>query len=77
MEKKGNLLTQMAIISDLLEKANMVSENTVVKFDLEETEYAKLLDFFITRAKIKLDRLSDTFNVEIGTVSFVFSKNSA
>ena len=77
MEKKGNILTQMAIISDLLENVNMVSENVRVVFDIKDKEYNRVLDYFMKSAKIKLDKSSDTFNVEIGKVSFVFSKSNA
>jgi len=76
METKGNILTQMAIISDLFEKANMMSENTVVRFDLGDKEYRRLLKLIIEKANIKLNQVDDTFNVEIGPVSFVFSKSN-
>ena len=77
MENKGNILTQLAIISDLLEKSNMMPENTVVRFNLGDQEYSRLLKIMIEKTKIKVNQVDDTFNVEIGTVSFVFSKSSA
>jgi hypothetical protein len=77
MEKKGNILTQMAIISDLLENVNMVPDTIRVVFDVQDKEYNRLLDYFMKSAKIKLDKSSDTFNVEIGKASFIFSKSSA
>ena len=39
MEKKGELLNQLAIISDLLEKLNTNTESTTIVLNLKEEEF--------------------------------------
>jgi len=41
MEKKGDLLNQFAIISDLVEKVNMEFENSTMVFELSDNEFVK------------------------------------
>ena len=41
MEKKGELLNQLAIISDLLEKANINSITQTIMFELDENDFQK------------------------------------
>ena len=42
MEKKGEILNQLAIISDLMENANIVSQTNEVIFTLPESEYNRI-----------------------------------
>ena len=41
MEKKGELLNQLAIISDLLEKLNTNTESKTIVLNLKEEEFLK------------------------------------
>jgi len=79
MEKKGNILTQLALISDLFERANMnpSTVSTVLKVDQEE--YTRLSALFSKKAHAKWNVHNDTFKVKIGVVEYVFTlnKNSA
>ncbi len=78
-DKKGDILTQMAIIADLLEKANLESENIDVIFNVNESEFNRLFNLMSKKAKMNLSKVDDTFSVKIENVEYVFSisKNSA
>ena len=41
MEKKGELLNQLAIVSDLLEKLNIDTESKTIVLNLKEEEFLK------------------------------------
>lgn len=76
MEKKGEILNQLAIISDLLENVNLESETTTVVFILEETIFNNMFEKFSKKTKIKSKELEDTFSVKIGEINFIFNKSS-
>lgn len=72
-DKKGDLLTQMAIIADLLERANLDSKNVDVIFDVDENEFDRLFEMMSKKAKMNLSKVNDTFSVKIENVEFMFS----
>jgi len=75
MEKKGDLLTQLALISDLFERANMESEDTSVVFIITSDESNRLFNLISKKANTKLIKTDDTFSVKIGVVEYVFTTN--
>jgi hypothetical protein len=77
MEKKGEIINQLAIISDLLENVNLESETTTVVFILEETIFNNMFEKVSKKTKIKSKELEDTFSVKIGEINFIFNKSSA
>lgn len=82
MEKKGEILNQLAIISDLLENANLESESKSVIFILKREEFDKIFDKVVKKTKVKFDTAEQTFTVKIGEIDFIFTmsksnKNSA
>ncbi len=78
MEKKGNILNQLAIISDLLEKANMESTETSVVFNMERAEFNRLYNIIYINAKNKTDKPpKNVFQVKIGNITMIFNTNSA
>jgi len=78
MEKKGEILNQLAIISDLLENANIESETTSVVYILNETEFNKMFSKIVKKTKVKSE-VDTTFSVKIGEIEFIFtlSKSNA
>lgn len=76
-EKKGDVLTQLALISDLLEKVNMQASDTGVFFVIDREEFNRIFDLISQKAKIKLDQVNDRFSVQIGMVEYVFSINKS
>jgi len=77
MEKKGEILTQMALISDLFERANMVSKNTSVIIMVTEDEFDRLFNLIIKKANLNLNKAEDRFSVKIGMVEYIFTLNKS
>jgi len=75
MEKKGNILTQLALISDLFEKANMLPSNISTTLSVGDEEFTRLFKIFSEKAHTKLEVINDTFTVKIGIVKYIFSLN--
>lgn len=76
-DKKGDILNQLAIVSDLLEKVNVESVNTTAFFELTEEEFNRILEYVNEKYGGRVeDDDSGTFSIVIGEIPFVFSKNS-
>jgi hypothetical protein len=76
MEKKGDLLNQFAVISDLIEKVNMDFKNGTLVFELNNVEFNKTYDYISKKQNNKKTKPSNTFMVKMGNVDIVFNKNS-
>ena len=61
MEKKGDVLNQLAIISDLLEKINLDTLSTTIIIELNKVEFEKP---------------KDTFSITIGNADIVFNTSN-
>lgn len=77
MEKKGEILNQLAIIADLLEKVNMENLFTTVTFEMEEKDFNEMFKKITKKAKVTSTDLDNIFSVKIGQIDFIFNKNSA
>jgi uncharacterized protein YfaA (DUF2138 family) len=76
-EKKGDLLNQLAIISDLLEKVTITTKNTTAFFEVDEKEFDKIINYLNKRYEGMVeDDGGGTFSILLGDINFVFSKNS-
>ena len=73
MEKKGEILNQLAIISDLIENVNLESKSRSVLFILNKTEFNKMTGIIVKKTKVKYDDSNQTFSVKIGEVEFIFT----
>lgn len=76
MEKKGDLLNQFAIISDLVEKVNMEFENSTMVFELSDNEFIKTYEYISRRQNKKKLKPSTSFTVKMGNVDIIFNKSS-
>ena len=72
MEKKGEILNQLAIISDLLENANLETKEKSVLLVLEKKEFDKMYNVIVKKTKVKSNEIDTTFSVKIGEIDFVF-----
>lgn len=77
MEKKGELLNQLAIISDLLENMNTNSETITLIIQQNKEEFEKSFAEVQKKYGIKTDKPDDKFLITIGFVDIVFSMNNA
>lgn len=76
MEKKGDLINQLAIISDLLEKANIISQSINITFELENTQFLSVLDILQIKNGNFIDKTINTITVTIGVVDITFNKSN-
>ncbi len=76
MEKKGDLLNQLAIISDLIENinTNMVSSTIIIEQDKEN--FDRTFKEVQKKYGIKTEQPDDNFQITIVFVDIVFNKNS-
>ncbi len=77
MEKKGDLFNQLAIISDLLEKANIESKSQTIILELPEKEFYRIYKIVESKVRFITGKPQDTFNVRIGDVNIVFNMSNA
>ena len=75
-EKKGDILNQLAIISDLLEKINIEARNASVLLEVNEEEFDRVRNYISVKQKVETDNDESVFAIVIGDIDFVFSKNS-
>jgi len=76
MEKKGDLLNQLAIISDLCEKMNSDTISRTLIFEMNESEFLKTFDLMQKKYGRKMDKPKDSFTITIGTVDIVFNMSN-
>jgi hypothetical protein len=76
MEKRGEILNQLAIISDLLEKINLEGENKTVIIDLNKKEFEKIYKLIISKINIGKTDINNRFSVKIGEIEFVFNMSN-
>ena len=77
MEKRGEFLTQIAIISDLLENVNLNAISKTVILDVYKTEFERVKTLMKNKKAISGD-LVDVFKftIEIGEITIVVSTNN-
>ncbi len=76
MEKKGDVFNQLAIISELLEKANLETRNQTIILEVPEPEFYRIYKMVETRGRFMSDKPKNTFNVKIGNVNIVFNMSN-
>jgi hypothetical protein len=76
MEKKGEILNQLAIISDLLEKINLETSSTTLVIELSNVEFDKTFEIIKKKYNRKIDNPLNTFTITIGNVDIVFNTNN-
>ena len=76
MTKKGDLLNQLAIISDLLEKINLETETSGIFSSLTDEKFDEVKNYLVEKTKTppNLHNNEKTMYVYIGDVQIVFSK---
>jgi hypothetical protein len=76
MEKKGDLLNQLAIISDLLEKLNANTESKTIVLNLKEEEFLNAFNVIQKKYGRRIEKPETTFSISIGEVDIVFNMNN-
>jgi hypothetical protein len=76
MEKKGEIINQLALISDLIEKVNLEFKSNTLVFDLEENVFYQTFEYITKKQNLRKSKPDKTFTIKIGVVDIVFNKNS-
>jgi len=76
MERKGDLLNQLAIISDLIEKLSIQTVSSTVVLELSNEEFNYSFDFIQKKYGRKMDKPDGSFSITIGFVDLIFNKSS-
>lgn len=76
MEKKGDVLNQLALISDLLEKVNLEVNSSTIIFNLSKEEFDKIFGLVQKKYDKKTDKPKNTFTITIGQVDIIFNMNN-
>jgi len=77
MEKKGDLLNQLAIISDLLENMNLETKSVTLVINTDDAQFNHLFEYVQKKYGKKIDEVNDTFTITIGFVDIIFNKSNA
>ena len=77
MEKKGELLNQLAIISDLVEKINATTHSKTIVLELSNLEFKRVFEDIQRKYPMKMDKPKNSFTIKIGEVDIVFNTNNA
>ncbi len=77
MEKKGDLINQLAIIADLIEKTNLDATSNTLVFELNKDAFFETFDYISRKQNGRMSKPDKTFTIKIGEVDIIFNKNSA
>lgn len=77
MEKKGELLNQLAIIADLVEKVNVSSKHNTLVIELNEEEFNKTFIYVNSKYGRTMKTPKNTFMINFGVLDVVFNKSNA
>lgn len=76
MEKKGELLNQLAVISDLIENLGVDTKSQTLIFELSKVEFEKSFDLIQKKYGRKMETPKDSFTITIGMVDIIFNTSS-
>lgn len=76
MEKRGDILNQMAIIVDLIEKVNMEITSSTMVFELDTEEYYRVYNYVREKYNSKVDTPTKTFTIKLGDVDIIFNMSN-
>lgn len=76
MEKKGELLNQLAIIVDLIENINANTNSSTIVFELSKMEFDRVFEYMEKKYDRRTSKPKNSFNITIGAVDVVFNTSS-
>ena len=76
MEKKDELLVDLAQVSDLLDKLKIKPKSKTVILEVGVEEYKKMFSTIQSKFVMNIELPEETFNVKVGDTDFIFNKNS-
>lgn len=76
MERKGEVLNQLAIISDLLEKINLDTKSSTIIIELSKMEFERVFDKIQEKQNRKMETPKNTFTLTIGNIDIIFNTSN-
>lgn len=76
MQKKGDLLNQLALISDLIENVNADAKSNTLVFEVTKVEFEKIYDYIEKKYNRKGEKVKNTFTITIGKLDIVFNMSN-
>lgn len=76
MEKKGEILNQLATISDLLEKINIKTKSQTLVIEVSQSEFDLIFETVEKKYGKKSEKPKNSFSLTIGFLDIVFNMNN-
>ena len=76
MEKKGELLNQLAIVSDLLEKLNTNTESRTIILSFSKRDFDEAYLYVEKKYGVRTTKPENTFTIKIGMVDIIFNTSN-
>jgi hypothetical protein len=76
-EKKGELLNQLALISDLIENLNADIKSNTIIFEVSKVEFDRILEVIEKKYNRRGQKVKNSFTLSIGKVDVIFNTSNA
>lgn len=76
MEKKGEILNQLALISDLIEKVNADIKSNTIIFEVSKVEFERIFELMQKKYNRKPQKVKNSFTISIGKVDVIFNTSN-
>ena len=77
MEKKGEIINQLALISDLIEKVNADIKSNTIIFEVSKVEFERIFELMQKKYNRKPQKVKNSFTISIGEVDVIFNTSNA
>ena len=77
MEKKGDLLNQLALISDLIENLNADIKSNTIIFEVSKVEFERVLEVIEKKYNRRGQKVKNSFTISIGKIDVIFNTSNA
>ena len=77
MEKKDDLLNQLAVITDLIDKLDAKVQSPSIAFEVSKMEFERVFDEIQKKTGRKRVLPKNTFTISIGNTDIIFNTNNA
>jgi hypothetical protein len=76
MEKKDEILNQLAKISDSIDKINVRTKSSTIILELSRMDFDNVYNEMVSKYGRRIEKPKDTFTITIGMVDFVFNTSN-
>ncbi len=76
MEKKGDLLNQLALISDFIENLNADIKSNTIIFEVSKVEFERILEVIEKKYNRRGQKVKNSFTISIGKIDVIFNTSN-